>query len=45
MNETTLQQIRAQLDPAKFAAAWEEGADLTSEKALSLALGALDVGS
>ena len=43
MNERTLRQIRAQLDPAAFAAAWEEGAGLTSEKALSLALGALDV--
>ena len=42
MNETTLRQIRAQVDPAVFAAAWEEGANLTSEKAFSLALGALD---
>jgi len=42
MNDTTLRQIRAQLDPAVFAAAWQEGANLTSEKALSLALGALD---
>jgi hypothetical protein len=45
MNETTLRQIRAQLDPAVFAAAWQEGANLTSDKALSLALGALDAGS
>jgi tetratricopeptide (TPR) repeat protein len=45
MNETTLWYIRAQLDPTVFAAAWEEGANLTSDKALSLALGALDAGS
>jgi predicted ATPase len=43
MNETTLRQIRAQIDPAVFTAAWQEGANLTSERALSLALGALDV--
>lgn len=42
MNETTLRQIRAHLDPTVFAAAWEEGAKLTSDMALSLALGALD---
>ena len=42
MNETTLREIRTQLDPTVFAAAWEEGAILTPEKALSLALGALD---
>lgn len=42
MNDTMLRQIRAQLDPALVAAAWQEGANLTSEMALSLALGALD---
>jgi tetratricopeptide (TPR) repeat protein len=45
MNETTLRQIRAQLDPAVFTAAWQEGANLTSEKALSLALDALAAAS
>jgi predicted ATPase/class 3 adenylate cyclase len=42
INERTLRQIRAQLDPPAFEAAWQAGADLTWETALSLALRALD---
>jgi predicted ATPase/class 3 adenylate cyclase len=42
MNEKTLSEVRPQLEPAMFKAAQEDGARLTSEKALALALDALD---
>ncbi|MDP9468661.1 MAG: hypothetical protein M3P32_08000 [Chloroflexota bacterium] len=42
MNEETLPMVRAQLDTADFAIAWEQGSRLTADKALALALDALD---
>jgi len=42
MNEKTLTEVRDQLEPAIFKAAREDGAKLTSEKAVALALDALD---
>ena len=41
MNEETLVTIRAQLDEAAFAEAWDEGRALTVEDAAELALDAL----
>jgi predicted ATPase/class 3 adenylate cyclase len=38
MNEETLATIRAQLDEAAFADAWEQGRSLTMDEAVSLAL-------
>jgi hypothetical protein len=38
MNEETVAAIRAQLDEAAFAEAWEEGRKLTAEEAVALAL-------
>jgi hypothetical protein len=40
MNETTLAAIRAQLDDAAFAEAWEQGRKLTVGEAVTLALDA-----
>ena len=39
MNSDTLSVIRAQLDEAAFADAWEQGRKLTTDKAVALALG------
>lgn len=41
MNDETLSEARAQLDPEAFAEAWEQGRQLTSDQALSFALTAL----
>jgi tetratricopeptide (TPR) repeat protein len=41
MNDETLSETRAQLDPEAFAEAWEQGRRLTSDEALSFALTAL----
>jgi tetratricopeptide (TPR) repeat protein len=41
MNDETLSDARAQLDPEAFAEAWEQGRHLTSDQALSFALTAL----
>ena len=41
MNEETLTTIRAQLDDAAFARAWEEGLTLTTDEAVQLALDSL----
>jgi predicted ATPase/class 3 adenylate cyclase len=41
MNEETLTSVRAQLDEAAFAEAWEEGRVLTADEALALALDSL----
>jgi predicted ATPase/class 3 adenylate cyclase len=38
MNENTLSSIRAQLDEAAFAEAWEQGRTLTADEAAALAL-------
>jgi hypothetical protein len=38
MNETTLAAIRAQLDDAAIAEAWEQGRKLTVGEAVTLAL-------
>ena len=40
-NEETLLSIRAQLDEAAFAEAWEQGGKLTAEQAVTLALDSL----
>jgi predicted ATPase len=42
LNETTLTAIRAQLDEAAFAEAWEQGRALTPDQAVALGLGASD---
>jgi len=42
MNDETLAIIRAQLDAADIKSAWEQGSKLTTEKAVALALDALD---
>jgi len=42
MNEETLAVIRAQLDEAAFAEAWEQGRALTADEAVALALDLLD---
>jgi predicted ATPase len=42
INEKTLTGIRAQLDDADFAEAWEQGRALTADEAVALALDALD---
>ena len=42
MNEETIPIIRAQLDAADFEIAWEQGSRLTADKAVALALDALD---
>ncbi|OFW72800.1 MAG: hypothetical protein A2Y55_05060 [Actinobacteria bacterium RBG_16_68_12] len=42
MNDETLTAIRAQLDEAAFAEAWEQGKALTADEALALALGSID---
>jgi ATP/maltotriose-dependent transcriptional regulator MalT len=41
MNEETLAAIRAQLDDAAFAEAWEQGRTLTADEAVALALDCL----
>ena len=41
MNEETLTTIRAQLDDAAFAQAWEQGLTLTTDEAVTLALDSL----
>ncbi len=41
MNEETLTTVRAQLDEAAFAEAWEEGRLLTADEAVALALDSL----
>jgi len=41
-NERTLATIRAQLDEAVFAEAWEQGRALTVGEAVALALASLD---
>ena len=41
MNEETLATIRAQLDDAAFAEAWEQGRTLTADQAVALALDTL----
>jgi hypothetical protein len=38
MNERTLANVRAKLDDAEFAEAWETGRKLTSDEAVALAL-------
>jgi hypothetical protein len=38
MNEQTLDAIRARLDQAAFAEAWEQGRTLTIDEAFALAL-------
>lgn len=42
MNEETIRTIRAQLDEAAFAEAWEEGRKLTADEAVALALESLE---
>src|SRR5439155_26611954 len=42
MNEPTLNGIRAQLDEAAFAKAWEQGRALTADEAVALARNSLD---
>jgi tetratricopeptide (TPR) repeat protein len=42
MNEQTFSAIRARLDEAAFAEAWEQGRDLTADEAVALALDSLD---
>ena len=42
MNDETLTTIRAQLDEAAFAEAWEQGRALTVDEAVALALDSLD---
>jgi hypothetical protein len=42
MNERTLAAIRAQLDEAAFAEAWEQGRTLTADRAVDLALDSLE---
>jgi tetratricopeptide (TPR) repeat protein len=42
VNEEALTAIRAQLDDAAFAEAWEEGQALTTDDAIALALGELE---
>lgn len=42
MNDETLPIIRAALDAAEFAEAWEQGRRLTADEAIALALDALD---
>ena len=42
MNEPTLNGIRAQLDEAAFAKAWEQGRALTADEAVALARDSLD---
>lgn len=37
-NQETLETIRAQLDQAAFAEAWEQGRTLTADEAVALAL-------
>jgi hypothetical protein len=44
MNDATLSAIRAQLDTAAVAEAWEQGRHLTSEEALAFALSKLSGG-
>lgn len=42
MNDSTLARIRAQLDQAAFAEAWEQGRRLSLDAAVTLALDSLD---
>ncbi len=42
MNERTLTAIRAQLDEAASAEAWEQGRKLTADEAVALALDSMD---
>ena len=42
MNDVTLGDIRARLDEAAFAEAWEQGGRLTVDEAVALALDSLD---
>ncbi|MGH2820683.1 MAG: ATP-binding protein [Actinomycetota bacterium] len=42
VTERTLGQVRAQIDEATFAAAWEEGRALTADEAVALAIEYLD---
>jgi hypothetical protein len=42
MNAETLTKIRAHLDEAAFAEAWEQGQALTVDEAAALALDSLD---
>jgi non-specific serine/threonine protein kinase len=42
MYEETLASVRAQLDEAAFAEAWEEGRKLTADEAVALALASVD---
>jgi len=41
-NEKTLTTLRAQIDQAAFAEAWEQGRKLTEDEAVALALGSPD---
>jgi predicted ATPase len=44
MNEETLTTVRAHLDEAAFAEAWEQGRALTADDAVALALDSLELG-
>jgi hypothetical protein len=41
-NEEAMSRVRAQLDEAAFADAWEQGRPLTVDEAVALALDAVD---
>jgi hypothetical protein len=42
MNEETITSIRAQVDEAAFAEAWEQGRKLSVDEAVALALDSVD---